>query len=341
LFYKLIFFFLANNMLRRNNRGSNRQPQPPNGRNEINYDSAISTLKAMFATIDESVLRLVLDTNGGRMETTVENLLQMTSAEKQNANQVAAPSGPVPAAVAPPIPVVRPGPAAVIPKRPAFGSNKDQAAPLIDSSNYEQASAAPAVLPTGVVYSPPEAMSVSPPPANRPRQISKAKHDLPVDFMRPPSYWLGQHKSIVSEQEKEDEKLAHILQDSLFMAELQKHPEWVLDAQRGANPAASGANGAPQPAAQRSYIGRSGNLNQSRQRVNSGGQAEYTRSVNDPNNTKYDAFKSKMSDLGAAAKSRLATLAERFKTNNNQDVSTSYQALSSDQHDEPPRPNQN
>jgi len=291
----------------------------------------------MFATIDESVLRLVLDTNGGRMETTVENLLQMTAAEKQNANPVAAPSGPVPAANAPPIPVVRPGPAAAIPKRPVFGSNTDHVAPLIDSSNYEKASAVPAVVSNGVAYSPPEAMSISPPPANRPRQISNAKHDLPADFMRPPSYWRGPNTGIVSEQEKEDEKLAQILQDSLFMAELQKHPEWVLDAQRGANPAASRGNAAPQPAAQRGYFGRSG-VNQSRQRVNSGGQAEYTRSINDPNNTKYDAFKSKMSDLGAAAKSKLATLAERFKTNNNQDVSTSYQALGSDQ---PPRPNQN
>jgi len=327
-------------MLRRNSRGSNQQPQPAQSRNEINYDSAISTLKAMFVTIDESVLRLVLDTNGGRMETTVENLLQMTSSEKQNANHVAAPSRPVPAAVAPPI-SVRPGPAAIIPKRLPYGANKNHVAPLIDSSNYEQASAVPAVAPTDVAYSPPEAMSISQPPANRPRQISNANHDLPEDFMRPPSYWLGKHKRNVSEQEKEDEKLAHVLQDSLFMAELQKHPEWVLEAQRGANPAASGANDAPQRAAQRSYIGRSGNLNQSRQNVNAGGQAEYTRSVNDPNNTKYDAFKSKISDLGAAAKSRLALLAERFKTNNNQDVSTNYQALSSDQYDQPPRPNQN
>jgi len=274
------------------------------------------------------------------METTVENLLQMTAAEKQPANQVAGPSGSVPSASAPPVPVVRPGPAAAIPKRPAFGS-VDNAAPLIDISNDENARAAPAVVSSGVAYSPPEAMSISPPAANRPRQISNANHDLLVDFMRPPSYWLGQNKCNVSEQEKEDEKLAQVLQDSLFMAELQKHPEWVLEAQRGVNPAASGANSKPQPAAQRSYIGPPGSLNQSRQRVNSGGQAEYTRSINDPNNTKYDAFKSKMSDLGAAAKSKLATLAERFKTNNNQDVSTSYQALSSDQDDVPPRPNQN
>jgi len=295
----------------------------------------------MFTTIDESVLRLVLETNGGRMETTVENLLQMTAAEKQTASQVAAPTEPVPAATAPPIPVVRPGPAAAIPKRPAFGSNTDHAAPLIDSSNWEKTSAAPAIASSGFAYSPPEDMSISPPPANRPRQISKANHDLSVDFMRPPSWWLGQNRCIVSEQEKEDEKLAQILQDSLFMAELQKHPEWVLDAQRRTNPGASGANGAPQPAAQRRYIGQPGSLNQSRQRVNSGGQAEYTRSINDPNNTTYDAFKSKMSDLGAAAKSKLATLAERFKTNNNQDGSTSYQALSSDQHDGPPRQNQN
>merc|ERR1719245_249585 len=185
---------------------------------------------------------------------------------------------------------------------------------------------------SGVAYNPPAAMSISPPPANRPRQISTANHDLPEDFMRPPSYWLSLEKSGISEQEKEDEKLAQILQDSLFMAELQEHPEWVLDAQRGADPRPSGANTAPQPAAQRGWnAGRSGNLNQSMQRANSGGQAD----------TKYDAFKSKMSDLGAAAKSKLITLAERFKTNNNQDVRTSYQALSSDQQVEPPRPNNN
>jgi len=302
----------------------------------------------MFTTVDESVLRLVLDTNGGRMETTVENLLQMTAAEKQSANQVSAPTGPVPAAVAPPV-AVRPGPAAVIPKRAAFGSGTDHVAPLIDSSNYEKDSAVPAVVPSGVAYSPPEAMSISPPPANRPRQISTARHALAADFMRPPSYWLAEKKNIVSQQEIEDEKLAHILQDSLFMAELQKHPEWVLEAQRGANNPPIAANAAPrranaarQPAAQRNWnVGRSGGQNQRRERVNSGGQAEYTRSISDANNTRYDAFKSKMGDLGAAAKSKLATLAERFKTNNNEDVNTSYQALSSDQREQPPRPNQN
>jgi len=330
-------------MFGRNNRVSN-QRQPPQGRNEINYDAAIQTLKAMFTTVDESVLRLVLDTNGGRMETTVENLLQMTEAEKQSKNQVVVPSGPVPAAVAPPVVVPRPAPAAAVRKPPAYGSITGHNAPLINSSNYVPDNTYPKGAPSGDVYMPPEAMSMSPPPANRPRQISRAKHDLPADFMRPPSYWLDRKKNLVSEQEKEDEKLAKILQDSLFMSELQQHPEWVLDAQKGAN---RGPNNAPsanvpkQPAQRNWNVGMSGSLNQNRQDINSGGQSEYTRSISDANNTRYNAFKSKMGDLGSAAKSRLAMLAERFKTNNNEDVNSGYQALSSDQRDEPPRSNQN
>jgi len=332
-------------MFGRNNRIPNQQ-QPPQGRNEINYDAAIQTLKAMFTNVDESVLRLVLDTNGGRMETTVENLLQMTAAEKQSNNQVVAPSGPVPAAVAPPVAVPRPAPAAVGRKPPAYGSVTGHNAPLINSSNYVPDNTYPKGVPSGDAYMPPKTMNMSPPPANRPRQISTAKHDLPEDFLRPPSYWLNGKTNIVSEQEKEDEKLAKILQDSFFMAELQKHPEWVLEAQRGANSAPSGANAAPstnvpkQPAQRNWNVGMSGSVNQNRQDVN-GGQAEYTRSISDANNTRYNAFKSRMGDLGTAAKSRLAMLAERFKTNNNSDVSSSYQALGSDQRDEPPRPNQN
>jgi len=353
----LLFFLLKIDMFRRNNLGANQQrnnlgaqPRPPQNRNEINYDSAIQTLKAMFTGVDESVLRLVLDTNGGRMETTVENLLQMTAGEKQRTNEVAASSGPAPAAVAAPNAVVRPGPAPVEQNHPAaFSSSAGPSAPLINSPYRAQE-----VLPTGLSrdqYLPPKAMSISPPPANRPRQISTAKHDLPADFLRPPSYWLGGSKNSVSmsvsEQEKEDAKLAAILQDSIFMSELQKHPEWVLDAQNGANTGANAApsgvpNAVPKQPAQRNWnVGRSGSINQNRNVNSVNGQAEYTRSINDANNTRYDAFKSRMGDLGTAARSRLATLAERFKKSNNQQVSNSYQALGSDKHDEPPRPNQN
>jgi len=295
----------------------------------------------MFSNVDESVLRLVLDTNGGRMETTVENLLQMTG-EQQATDQAAAPNapGPVAADVAAPIPVaVRPAPAAIAPGPAAVAQEpaaalvniSGVAAPLIDSSERRQDNVPAMEIPSGAAYVPPAADSTSPPRGNSPRRISTARHDLPANFLRPPSYFHNEGKMSASEQEKEDEKLAQILQDSLFMADLQKHPEWLLDKQ--------GANAVPNapkpPEAQSNWsVGNSGSVNQ-------GGQAEYTRSINDANNNRYESFKTRVSGLGTAAKSRLAMLAEKLKRNENQESSANYQALGSDKYQEPPRPNQN
>jgi len=324
-------------MLRRNRPGSGgpQGQRPPQGRNEINFDAAIQTLKAMFSNVDESVLRLVLDTNGGRMETTVENLLQMTG-EQEATDQAAAPSapGPVGVAVAAPAPVAaRPVPAASAADHlgpgpvAARADIAGPAAPLIDSSERRQDNIPAMEVPSGAAYVPPAAESTSPPRGNSPKRMTTARHDLQADFLRPPSYFHNEGKASTSEQEKEDEKLAQILQDSMFMAELQKHPEWLQEAQ--------GRNAAPKrPAPQRNWsVRNSGSVNQN-------GQAEYTRSINDANNNRYESFKSTVSGLGTAAKSRLAMLAEKFKRNENQESKADYQALSS-LYDEPPRPNQN
>merc|ERR550525_824030 len=100
------------NMRRRSNRGA-----APQARNEASYDQAIETLKSMFAHVDESVLKLVLESNQGRMETTVEHLLAMAGGSAA-ANE-SGPPGPAP----------NPGPAApsgppkyVPPNAPASGS---------------------------------------------------------------------------------------------------------------------------------------------------------------------------------------------------------------------------
>eukprot|EP01083_Nonionella_stella_P065075 170226_1 len=44
------------------------------------YSDALGTLNAMFADIDDEVISMVLDSNGGHMERTVECLLQMSGA---------------------------------------------------------------------------------------------------------------------------------------------------------------------------------------------------------------------------------------------------------------------
>merc|ERR1719336_2417082 len=87
---------------RRNRGAGQRQQSRPrrDPRNEISYADALSTLQSMFSGVDVEVIRMVLDSNGGRMESTVENLLQMTGGGgAAAAPAAAAPKGYVPPAV--------------------------------------------------------------------------------------------------------------------------------------------------------------------------------------------------------------------------------------------------
>lgn len=116
------------------------------------------------------------------------------------------------------------------------------------------------------------------------------------------------------DREKEDMKFAQILQDSLFMAELKKHPEWVLDKERKGN--------------------------QKRPITTNEDNSFFT---NEPNTgvSKYESFKNKFSVLGTAARAKLATLAQRFQGNEGMEETyptANYHALESIDDDEDSRP---
>jgi len=273
---------------RRNRQGSRPQQARQAPRNEITFADALKTLKSMFADMDESVLKLVLESNQGRMETTVEHLLAM-SGQAESPPQAAGPA--------------------------AAGQN-----------------AAPAAY--------------QPPAEAQPKNLSNApekpmvtgQHNLAEDFLRPPSYFKG---AAASQQEEEDLMLAKILQDSLFMADLQQHPEWVLG--NDANAKRGGRRPKPRPAGRNWNVGNAGSINAGPQAEMS--QAEYTRQLNRQNtDSRMANFKSKFAGLGASARAKVAALAAKMKGQNNQRGPTGpseYHALNSldDNLDSPPANN--
>ena len=128
----------------------------------VTYEEAMATLQSMFGGVDREVIAMVLQSNSGHVEKTVENLLAMTG-----------------------------GGAAADAHSSSFQSSL--AASSSSSSSY------------GGVQS-----------------------VLPDDFMRPPSYFAAQltgpGRQRQYEPTRERRHLAQMLQDELFMAELQQNP---------------------------------------------------------------------------------------------------------------------
>lgn len=249
--------------------------------NEITIEDAVKTLKEMFGEVDENVLRLILESNGGRMEPTVEHLLQITGQNVGSSISEAPAIGDVP------------------PGDPKPGAGVQEG------------------------YVPPTVGTSPPQPENQPKQITQARYDLDHDFLRPPSWWLrhsdkNSRDAVESkDREKEDMKFAQILQDSLFMSELKKHPEWVLDKEQDGN----------------------------RKRAIREDNSYYTNEPNtDKGLSKYESFKNKFSDLGTSARAKLATLAQRFQGNEGREETyptANYHALESIDDDPDNRPRGN
>jgi len=247
--------------------------------NEITIDEAVKTLKEMFVGVDETVVKLILESNGGRMEPTVENLLLITGTT---------------------------GTTEVASNRlthVTHGSVPGESSPVAPTREGE--------------YVPPSMVSSSPKPTNKLGQVTIARHDLDREFLRAPSYWKGhpdkesRDKAGIAEQEKEDMLLAQMLQDSLFMSDLKKHPEWLLQNDKS----------------------------HSRKNDKRTKNSSNTRSAqNDSTMSAYDSFKDKVSELGTAARSKLSMLAEKFqKKESHEDSypSANYHALESIDDTEP------
>jgi len=259
------------------NIGGNRMP------NEITIEDAVKTLKDMFTEVDESVLRLIIESNGGRMEPTVEHLLQITGQNVGSSNPGAPTNG---------------------------DASSGQPKPKSSTQNG---------------YVPPDVVSTSPKPENQPRQITQARYDVAHDFLRPPSWWKrhadqnSRDAVELKDLEKEDMKFAQILQDSLFMAELKKHPEWVLDKERKGN--------------------------QKRPITTNEDNSFFTNEpITDTGVSKYESFKNKFSVLGTAARDKLATIAQRLQRNDGPEETyptANYHALESIDDDEDNRPVRN
>jgi len=179
----------------------------------VSYENAIATLHAMFAEVDTDVIKMVLDNNGGHMERTVENLLAMTGG----------------------------APAADVQQQP---QQEQQPQP---AQHQQQAATQP------VLYGAPGAIRLAQAdvrhqrvpqdhPSQRlrqhqqpmPQQQQQQHHSvLADDFLRPPSWWAkhnsGASSSFSSSQVEQDEQIARMLADELFLEELRQHPEWLMD----------------------------------------------------------------------------------------------------------------
>lgn len=135
----------------------------------ISYEAAMATLQTMFPTADPSVISMVLESNGGHMERTVENMLSMN---------------------------LLPG---------AAGSDA--------SAN------------AGAAAEPGDDGGVSPTPAPAANKDSDIFRSLPDDFLRPPSYYQKHLKTKTEQQMEQDEMLAQMLQDEMFMEDLRRNPQ--------------------------------------------------------------------------------------------------------------------
>ena len=131
----------------------------------VTYEDAMATLQSMFGGVDREVIGMVLQSNNGHVEKTVENLLAMTGGAA----------------------------AADVQQQSSFQSSLTVPSSSSSSSSY-----------------------------------GGAQSVLPDDFLRPPSYFIAQlsgpgRKGSMSQLES-DAILAQMLQDELFMAELQQNP---------------------------------------------------------------------------------------------------------------------
>jgi len=231
----------------------------------LSYPAAMAELQTMFPTVEKNVLHVILESNGGHMEATIGCLLQMANDDSAKKDSNASANQIVITSSAP---------------KPASPSHAN-----------------PATIPQ-LVFQQHAVPVATPPRSPRPAPSSGGGggggggggvgHNLPDDFLRPPSYFKSQGSAAVSgaplSQMDQDAQLAAMLQDEIFMQDLMKRPDIYMQAAAG-----------PVEGRQARPVAKAG--------------TGPTASA-EPHGEK---ISEKFAHLGAAAKAKLAVIASKFK----------------------------
>ncbi len=220
--------------------------------NRVPYESALSDLQSMFAGVDREVIAMLLQSNQGVMERTVENLLAITGGAA--VGDVAAPQASERKSSEVRLPVAAPVASPNFHQQNNFYQQPQQhqqqqhqqqyfnAQPVYPPMQFSQPQPQPGVpIPYGIpVSARPQQIS---PPASRPANSQPTGGELiSDDFLRPPSYFARKYNSQTNSrpsgpstanrnsvgqmsQIDQDAILAQMLQDELFMQEIQQNPE--------------------------------------------------------------------------------------------------------------------
>uniref|UniRef100_A0A7S1G3A3 CUE domain-containing protein n=1 Tax=Bicosoecida sp. CB-2014 TaxID=1486930 RepID=A0A7S1G3A3_9STRA len=302
---------------------------------DMTFDEAVSNLQMMFEGIDRELISALLTANGGHMERTVEQLLELDStaggappAPPAPARRDAAPraealldfgadadvdAAAVSAAAPPAPPVLR--------AASSSGSHVDPEAAAAVTAALGPEAAAAAMAAEESLYYPDGGISDAAPAAAAPSRASSSsggrraagsgdgggrrwRHPLPDDFLRVPGRG-GDGDGTPSGQMVGDEMVAQMFADELFVQQLMSHPEFAdyLDDEVYE----TDEFGAVVP-------GRGGDVAARQRRRRPTGE-QRPRAGSEARRTTGESFASKLSEMGNDVKRKFNTLMLRFGRN--------------------------
>lgn len=159
----------------------------------LTFEEAVTNLQVMFPALDTGVIAAVLESNGGHMEHTVTQLLELDAGAAAGAPQPA--------------------------KGKADGSGPGPAAP-----SKPPARTAPSSARAPVMHAP--AASAAAASSSDASGARRWRNPLPDDFLRVPAVGAA-HTSSSSNQVMQDQLLAQMLENELFLEELRNNPEFA------------------------------------------------------------------------------------------------------------------
>ena len=279
----------------------------------LSFEEAMGTLKAMFEGFDNASLEAVLRANNGHMERTVDQLLTMDPAHMTAA--AGAPSGPN---------AMTAGPAA--PSGAPFGA--------VGAYDYGFQSG------RGLPAAPQEPPAPAPQPPQPP--VPPVMHGaaapirvpctLPDDFLRVPGTRSSGGGSAGQSQLQRDELLAQMLQDELFLAELQQNDEFRgmfapghgdLSAREAAYGRAGGAARAPRAPSRSQRGGGSGRGMGSRGPGRFSRRSSASGGGGGGGSSEGPSMQERLSAMGSDMRQRMAAAYSRFRSGSTNSSSSS------------------
>jgi hypothetical protein len=287
----------------------------------VSYESAMANLKSMFSSVDSEVIAMILQSNAGHMERTVEHLLAMTSGAPAAANNQQTQPQFYPIA------------------QPVNQSRKSAQQP----QEHKQNSFNPNPL-------------LNQPQPQRSASSIKASDLLPEEFLRPNSWFIKKYGSNASvgaatnnsnnsrssSQIDQDAILAQMLQDQEFVQEIQQNRQKYQVKPQQSAPQNTEYQPPRSSLTSPSSAASPNNFNSaSQQRPSLAQPTQHIPVQGFGSDSNYSAVKSKSfserwNSLTAAAKQKFLALSDKIKTDKNKTISehagessdTAYSALS-------------